>query len=88
MGLDDYRKKLDEIDADLLELLAKRMSLIETLAEYKKYNKLPIMDMKRESQVLKKLSEMAKKKKLNPEFVEKIFVQILDESKRIQRDIF
>ena len=39
MELADYRKELDETDAQLLELFKKRMSTVKNIAEYKKENK-------------------------------------------------
>lgn len=36
MELADYRKELDETDAQLLELFKKRMSTVKNIAEYKR----------------------------------------------------
>ena len=43
MELADYRKELDETDAQLLELFKKRMNTVKNIAEYKKENNLPVL---------------------------------------------
>ena len=42
MELSDYRKELDSIDAQMLELFKQRMNTVRGVAEYKKKNKLPV----------------------------------------------
>jgi monofunctional chorismate mutase len=88
MGLDEFRTKIDDIDKKIMDALSERMTLMEDLAEYKKYHKIPIIDTKREEELLKTVAAEAKKKKLDKEFVEQIFENILKESKRVQRNFF
>ena len=52
MELADYRKELDETDAQLLELFKKRMSTVKNIAEYKKENNLPVLQQGREREIL------------------------------------
>ena len=61
MGLQDLRKKIDDIDNDLLELFQKRMDISAEIARYKLENKLPVYDPAREQQKLHELSGKAKK---------------------------
>ena len=51
MKLEDFRKEIDQVDAELVELFQKRLSMMMTLAEYKKENKVPIFDEVREKEV-------------------------------------
>ena len=46
MELSDYRKELDSIDAQMLELFKQRMNTVRGVAEYKKENKLPVLQQK------------------------------------------
>ena len=52
MELADYRKELDETDAQLLELFKKRMNTVKNIAEYKKENNLPVLQQGREREIL------------------------------------
>jgi monofunctional chorismate mutase len=88
MGLDDFRERINEIDQKIIEILSQRASVIQELAEYKKQHKIPIIDIKREKEVLENVRIISLKNKLNPDSVEKIFSEILQESKNIQRNVF
>ena len=59
MDLNDYRREIDDIDAQLLELFARRMDVAAAIAEYKKENALPVSDPSRERQKLLDVAEMA-----------------------------
>ncbi len=79
MDLNETRKKIDIIDTELLKLLNKRMELGVRAKKLKK----EIFDASREHEVL----ERAKKNPctlLRPEFSEKLFREIIDESKKLQ----
>lgn len=52
MELSDYRKELDSIDAQMLELFKQRMNTVRGVAEYKKENKLPVLQQGREREIL------------------------------------
>ena len=41
--LDDYRKKIDEIDQKMTELFEERMNVVMKVGEYKKANNLPVL---------------------------------------------
>lgn len=57
MELQDYRKKIDEIDAQMTALFTERMQTAAQIAAYKKEHGLSVLDAGRERQ---KLSEIAK----------------------------
>lgn len=52
--LADLRSKIDHIDLELLRLFATRMETVLEIAEYKRANKLDILDSAREQKVLAK----------------------------------
>ena len=57
MDLADYRKRLDEIDGQLLDLFSDRMTTVGSIAAYKKEKSLPVFDEKREKEKLLAISE-------------------------------
>ncbi len=54
--LGEYREKIDRIDDQLLELLEKRMKIVQEVAGLKKSSHLPVIDFKRERAILDRLS--------------------------------
>lgn len=52
MELSEYRKELDIIDEEILTLFTKRMKLSSEIAEYKRENSLPVLDLRREKEKL------------------------------------
>ena len=55
--LEDIRVKIDEVDEQLAELFAKRINLVKDVSKLKHEQGLPIEDLKREAEILKKHSE-------------------------------
>jgi len=81
------RKHIDRIDTVIITALAERMSLMPEIAEYKKANKIPITDEKREIEIMKKLKKIGKEYGLDEGFVEEVFLSIFNEAKRIQNEV-
>ncbi len=59
MDTNDYRAKIDAIDEQLVDLFGQRMEICGEMAEYKKDNKLPILDIKREREKLQQVAQRA-----------------------------
>ena len=57
MALQDYRRELDGIDDELLQLFCRRMEIAAQIGAYKKANGLPILDPARERQILLKIRD-------------------------------
>jgi chorismate mutase len=80
--LEKLRKQIDQLDKELVSILEKRFSIVKLIGEYKKEVGLPILDQKREQEVLD-----AKKKLVDdamwPHY-KKIFQLIMDFSKEVE----
>ncbi|QQS43918.1 chorismate mutase [Candidatus Roizmanbacteria bacterium] len=59
MEINDLRKKIDEIDHDILILLSKRRDVVEAIGERKKVSSLPIKDETRFGEMIEKRKEIA-----------------------------
>lgn len=81
--LEEIRTRLDACDDEIIELLTRRMGIIEEIIEYKKESGTPILQPKQE-----KKQDEALEKKLNgqkyEEEIKDIFRYIVSNSKRIQ----
>lgn len=78
--LAELRSEINTIDAQLLDLFAKRFAIVREVGEYKKTHKLPIRDEQREQELVRDLSERAKELQLSEEFVTHIWQSIFNES--------
>jgi len=85
MDLNLIRKKLNKIDSEIIDLLVERQSYMPAVGKYKQKNGLAITQIKREKEILKSLTKVAKKNKINPALVQKIFKLIIKDAKVIQR---
>ncbi len=81
------RKKIDEIDSQIVELLAQRRDKIRELAKVKSSLKLKIRDQKRETQVIANSEKRAVEMGLDPSFVNKIFLEIIDYGRRTEGEV-
>ena len=59
VGLDDHRKRIDELDDQILKLLDERANVVSDVARSKRAANLPTYDPERERQVLERLAARA-----------------------------
>ncbi len=59
MELDQLRQEIDAVDKRLVEDIKERMKVAAAIAAYKREHGIPVMDSKREREVLHKIVEMA-----------------------------
>lgn len=83
--LKESRKKIDVIDEKIIRLLKERTDLVKEIGHEKEKESLPIVDLEREKEVLEKIKAVAKEKNIDEEIVEKIFKDIIEYSKEIQK---
>jgi len=84
LELQNFRKKFDQIDYQILELLNQRNKLSKKTAELKKQNNLPIQDREREVQIFKDIEQKAEKLQLDKKFINQIFKVIIKNSRNTQ----
>ena len=78
------RKQIDEIDEQLLAILAKRNRISREIGMYKKENNMPVLQTGRYNEILEKRASMGEAMNLDKEFVFAIMKAIHEESVRIQ----
>ena len=68
-------------------MLAKRLSIAQTISDYKKKNNLSVFQPEREKQMFKNYWNKAVEKKINPQLILQVFELVIDEMKEIQREM-
>ncbi|MCC2547826.1 chorismate mutase [Hymenobacter sp. BT175] len=84
---EELRQKMDVADREILEALARRMALVEELAEYKRENNVKILQLDRWNEIFKSRPEWAGKLRVNEKFVGELYKLIHIESIRKQTEI-
>lgn len=78
--LSQLRQQLDDIDEQIIALIAERQFNVEQIGNVKLDTKSPTRDYGREKQVINHIREVAEQKKLNPNIAQKIFELIIETS--------
>ncbi|MFQ5691546.1 MAG: chorismate mutase [Nitrospinota bacterium] len=86
MEIGEFRRQIDELDDQILELLNRRASLALRIGEAKRKSGQPIRVPDRESQVLERLSSR-QTGPLSAEAVVRIFSRIIEESRGLEEGI-
>ncbi len=84
MSLEQLRVQIDKIDDEILNLILKRMECSRLIAEIKFDENIPIYDEMREQEILEGVRV---KSADNYKYVSTIFLEILNSSKALQKDI-
>ena len=85
--LSQFRKMIDEVDDELINVLKKRMSVIEQIGIYKKEHDLTIFQLERWQEILRSRSQWAEKLGIPRAHTEKICQLLHEESIRIQTEL-
>ena len=81
--LEQYRKEIDEIDAQLVALFEKRMDVAQKVGEYKKARGMEVFCPEREEAVIKSRTELTKNPAYRP-YTEALFEELMRVSKDLQ----
>lgn len=81
------RRKIDGIDNELLEILARRFEVARDIGRYKKLHRMPVVQATRYNDVIRTRVELGSSMKMDKEFLKTILLAIHDESVRQQIEI-
>lgn len=82
--LEPFRKKIDALDIQIIELLGKRFDICRQVAHLKKAENIPMMQSGRVEEVKKNCQELAVKNSMNPDFMREVYSLIIEESCRTE----
>ncbi|MFC1936986.1 prephenate dehydratase [Chloroflexota bacterium] len=84
MSLEEFRRKIDEADAEIVRLIAERIRVTEEIGEEKRNQGKQVEDREREQRVLKNVGDIANAEHIEQKAIESIYRQIIAACKRIQ----
>lgn len=85
--LEELRSKIDNVDRELIEVLATRMAIVGKIGEYKKENNVTSFQVKRWDEIMKNRADIAQKMNLSADYITEIFKIVHEESVRKQTEI-
>ena len=84
--LDAARAEIDDIDNQIVELLAKRLEICKKLGRYKKKNNVPIQNKEREKQIIKDRAKELKELGFDDDkFVQELFGLNMKKAREVQK---
>ncbi|PTL33048.1 3-deoxy-7-phosphoheptulonate synthase [Prevotella sp. oral taxon 376] len=86
-GITLLRKQIDELDNDLMELLAKRMRVCREIGQYKKEHNMTVFQANRYNEILEKRGAQGSLMGMDAKFIAKVFEGVHEESVRQQMEI-
>ncbi len=85
MSIDDWRRRIDELDRKLVELLNERSRCALEIGRLKQAAQLPLYQPDREREVLEN-AERANPGPLSHRAIRRLFERILDEARSVERE--
>jgi chorismate mutase len=85
MSLDELREEIQTIDREIVELIAQRTYVAETIAAVKREEGLPTTDEKQEQAVMDRAGENARRFDVDDNLVKAIFRLLIELNKVEQR---
>jgi aspartate aminotransferase len=82
--LEEYRREIAEIDGQILKLVNARLQRAENIGKVKKQQKLPITDLKVETEVINRSLLLARELGLDEGFVKRLTNVLIAEAVRVQ----
>lgn len=86
-GISQLRSQIDDLDNQLMDLLAKRMRVCREIGQYKKEHNMTVLQTGRYNEILDKRGAQGSLCGMAPEFVKQVFELIHEESVRQQIEI-
>ncbi|WP_290818090.1 chorismate mutase [Halovivax sp.] len=86
MDLDELREEIREIDHDIVQLIARRTYVADTIAQVKEAEDLPTTDEQQEERVMERAGENADRFDVDSNLVKAIFRLLIELNKVHQRE--
>jgi chorismate mutase-like protein len=84
MSIEDWRRKIDEIDNKLVELFNERSKCAIEIGKIKHAQELRVYDPEREREILRRVKQ-SNGGPLDDESLQRLFERVIDECRRIER---
>jgi len=83
--IENLRRKIDEADTELLDILKERMDIVDEIGELKRAENIEARDERRRGDLLSDRVSKGKNRGLSGEFVRNLFERIMDYAEERQQ---
>lgn len=83
-NIDELRGQINNLDIELVELLARRLNLCRAVGRAKRDANVPMMQPSRIVEVIQRVQGAGARYGLSPEFLEQMWRSIIDEACRLE----
>lgn len=87
LNLSDLRQEIDEVDTQLIAVLAHRLELVKYVGKYKKQHNLPPLSPERWQEVVTTRIKLAKAKGINEHFMSIILEAIHNHALELEKEV-
>lgn len=88
MAIEQLREQIDQLDIQLVELLAQRQEVTTAVGQYKKEVGKPIYDPVREAELIKERRALAESLNVSPDLIEDLLRRMIRESYQTQHNAY
>jgi len=85
--LEDYRKQIDALDIELIDVLSRRIDVVRKVGELKAGTDISVVQPARAQAVKNRAAEMGVSKGLDEAFVRRIYDLMIDHAHELEHDI-
>ena len=82
--LDTFRRQLDRLDDQIVELISQRLAVCENVARFKKAEQIPMMQPHRVDVVKQRAADKAKARGVDEQFIKRLYTLMIDEACRLE----
>lgn len=84
--LQNWRKEIDFLDEQLLNVIAKRLDIVAKIGDYKKVNGIEFRDENRWQEILSSRLKKGKEFRLSEEFIKKLYHLLHEYSLQVEQE--
>ena len=85
--LEEYRKQIDALDIELIDVLARRIDVVRKVGDLKAVTDIAVVQPTRAQAVKDRAAEMGVSKGLDEAFVRKLYDLMIDHAHELEHDI-
>jgi len=83
----EFRRELNAIDEQIIQLIGRRYGICRAVAAHKRQQGIPMMQPGRVAEVKERCAQLAAANQVDPDFARRLFGAIIDEACRLEDDI-
>lgn len=84
MSLEELRKEIEEVDREIVKLVAERLRIARAIGHEKTASGLPVTDLAREKVVLEKVRALARSYRINEDGIESLYREMMRLAKSVE----